>query len=667
MARSTTKGSAERPDSGWIETLLRPSDPAAMARRSEFVGVIVVGLALGFGAALWTYDAADMDVVHAGLGGNQPINNVIGPVGARIADILLHLFGIFAHVLNALLLIVGLRTVLARSVLPRIGTFAGILGATVATMITTHLWARAVELRPHGKAAAGLFGSAVSEFLRAFLSTTGTLIVALVLLATAVSALAGRPLVREAILMIASRFGWLRQRAATASDNATEQLGVWRERREARKEIEESAKFEAVPAPIPDVFAEEIADEKTAKRAAFDTTTTALRDDEIETDPNAMFLQATEPSPLPVTVAKVFDGETLHEVPLTQKAPPTSPPPVSVVPRTGVSEPRVRPLDAPTQTLRAGSRPSDSTALLETPPHDDAAAPSFPTGTTLRPKEMQVPTAVRRARAQASSVEKTAGETLEETPESGAAIEAVQVAGNELSELGIGAIEAADGVHDARPAMLGASPTNAGPGFAPRIVQTEAIIGFSRDKTPDAEQGKLAIDNKRTWRMPRKALLQDPPEHEINLDHDLLAQNAMTLLEKLHDFKVDGSIENIRPGPVVTTYELKPAKGVRVNKITNLRDDLTMSLAAENVRVVAPIPGKDVVGIEVPNEERQIVYFREVVDSTVWQNSKSPLTIILGKDIEGGPVVADLAKAPHLLVAGATGQGKSVGVNSMIC
>ncbi|MCO4760392.1 MAG: hypothetical protein KC502_02735 [Myxococcales bacterium] len=139
------------------------------------------------------------------------------------------------------------------------------------------------------------------------------------------------------------------------------------------------------------------------------------------------------------------------------------------------------------------------------------------------------------------------------------------------------------------------------------------------------------------------------------------------LEQKLEDFKIKGEVTDIRPGPVVTTYEYKPAPGMKISRIVGLKDDLTMSLSALRVRVVAPIPGRDVVGIEVPNKQRQFVYFREVLDSEVFNEKKSNLTLILGKDIEGQPVVTDLAKAPHMLVAGATGTGKSVGINSFIC
>jgi len=139
------------------------------------------------------------------------------------------------------------------------------------------------------------------------------------------------------------------------------------------------------------------------------------------------------------------------------------------------------------------------------------------------------------------------------------------------------------------------------------------------------------------------------------------------LLElKLLDFGITAEVVAVYPGPVVTRFELQPAPGVKVSRISNLAKDLARSLAVISVRVVEVIPGKSVVGIEIPNEDREIVNFREVLSSKAFEQSKSPLTLALGHDISGQPVVADLAKMPHLLVAGTTGSGKSVGVNSML-
>jgi S-DNA-T family DNA segregation ATPase FtsK/SpoIIIE len=146
-----------------------------------------------------------------------------------------------------------------------------------------------------------------------------------------------------------------------------------------------------------------------------------------------------------------------------------------------------------------------------------------------------------------------------------------------------------------------------------------------------------------------------------------LAKQAKRLEGKLHDFGVDGRVVQVLPGPVVTMYEFEPASGIKVSRIVNLADDLALGMKALSVRIVAPVPGKSVVGIEIPNPHREPVCLREILASPAFQHATSKLVLALGKDILGTPTVTDLAQIPHLLIAGATGSGKSVGLNSMIC
>ncbi len=144
-------------------------------------------------------------------------------------------------------------------------------------------------------------------------------------------------------------------------------------------------------------------------------------------------------------------------------------------------------------------------------------------------------------------------------------------------------------------------------------------------------------------------------------------EQARFLEQRLREFGVDGEVVQVSPGPVITMYEFAPAAGVKVNKIASLQDDLALVMRALSVRIVAPVPGKAVVGIEIPNVRRETVALRSLLDSEEFQGSPSKLSMVLGKDILGQPVITDLALIPHLLVAGATGSGKSVGLNSVIC
>ena len=171
----------------------------------------------------------------------------------------------------------------------------------------------------------------------------------------------------------------------------------------------------------------------------------------------------------------------------------------------------------------------------------------------------------------------------------------------------------------------------------------------------------------RGFHLPPFSLLEDPDPRQASTDSESLRVQSKLLEKKLEDFGVNGQVVAVSPGPVVTTYEYEPAPGVKINKVANLSDDLALALRATSIRIVAPIPGKAAIGIEVPNAVREMVKFKEVVASSAFEKSKSKLTLCLGKDIVGVPVAAELDKMPHLLIAGATGTGKSVALNGMIC
>jgi len=169
------------------------------------------------------------------------------------------------------------------------------------------------------------------------------------------------------------------------------------------------------------------------------------------------------------------------------------------------------------------------------------------------------------------------------------------------------------------------------------------------------------------FKLPDISIFQRPPVANRTYDRDSLIMNSRILEKKLADFGVGGRVVTVHPGPVVTMYEFEPASGVKVNRIVTLSDDLALALRALSVRIIAPLPGKSVVGIEVANAEREIVYIRDLLEAESFRSRASKLTIALGKDIFGNTAHAELSKMPHLLVAGATGTGKSVFLNSLLC
>ncbi|WP_325919545.1 DNA translocase FtsK [Pseudomonas frederiksbergensis] len=206
-----------------------------------------------------------------------------------------------------------------------------------------------------------------------------------------------------------------------------------------------------------------------------------------------------------------------------------------------------------------------------------------------------------------------------------------------------------------------------------REKQVPPVITMAPTKPPEQskrvqkeKQAPLFVDSAVEGTLPPISILDPAEKKQLNYSPESLAAVGHLLEIKLKEFGVEVSVDSIHPGPVITRYEIQPAAGVKVSRIANLAKDLARSLAVTSVRVVEVIPGKTTVGIEIPNEDRQIVRFSEVLSTPEYDNHKSPVTLALGHDIGGKPVITDLAKMPHLLVAGTTGSGKSVGVNAMI-
>ena len=187
------------------------------------------------------------------------------------------------------------------------------------------------------------------------------------------------------------------------------------------------------------------------------------------------------------------------------------------------------------------------------------------------------------------------------------------------------------------------------------------------DKTKEVLQLEHAmVVEDENYEYPPIELLSKPDKKKLKGGAKALTDTATKLQKTLYSFGVSAKVENVSVGPAITRYELKPAEGVRVSKIANLADDIALNLAAETIRIEAPIPGKQAVGIEVPNKEKEAVHLREVLESEEFQNNKSKLTVAFGKDVAGNIQLADIAKMPHVLIAGSTGSGKSVCINTII-
>lgn len=296
------------------------------------------------------------------------------------------------------------------------------------------------------------------------------------------------------------------------------------------------------------------------------------------------------------------------------------------------------------------------------PQHDEAVIDDLPKRAKLKNKQKAIDDVREKISAE---IQRDADWELGELPATSAEIEeapcAVPVQQNAEVVEEVTDTDIVDLVDERRPAA------QVDIDFGPQIVESEAAKK-ARERRDLIEDGIVFRPQKKgNYELPAINFLNFERSDEPAVDREHLRSMAARIEKTLSDFKVEGQVVEICPGPVITMFEFSPAAGVKIAKIASLADDLAMALSAMSIRILAPIPGKGVVGIEVPNPTREMVYLKEVIADDIFAgNDKAQLPLALGFDTEGGPVMADLAKMPHLLVAGATGAGKSVAVNTMI-
>ncbi len=589
--------------------------------RGEIVGLVLLFSGLAFAAALVTFSPRDLKIIQDGRQTAEAVHNAIGPVGARIADLLLNLFGLGAFVLDGLLLALAGRTLMGKTNAPRLRPTAGIIGGTLSVLILLYMSSKSVGLRPLGHDPAGFIPGAIAVVLLALLSTLGTTLVAIWMLAVSLAAVTGKSLVGDTVR-------WFSGRAKPVASSLSESGA-----QAARQSV-------GALSAVPNWFAQR----KAAKLAAAELQETTETEDEVADAAVSAFFG--EPDAIRAAVAAPSQGAETA----VRMAPPLAP--SEPAPK---EERRFDSLDVPTSVRRAREEASVKIRLPETPVAVVRAL------TDVTPAEQVQTSHAELARIAAATMPT-------------AALVTGPMPTIEIEDLPLEAIHPTlPDIEDVPPPVPEVLPVVAAPSAhrltqpdrGPRIIETEALRTDRPQVSAASVQGNLGLS--KTWQCPPATLVQEPPARVVNMDAAMLRENAIVLEQKLGEFNIHGEVTDIRPGPVVTTYEYRPAPGIKISKIVNLRDDLTMSLSALRVRIVAPIPGRDVVGIEVPNQNRQMVYFREIIEAPVFRESTSPLTLILGKDIEGRPLCTDLARAPHMLVAGATGTGKSVGINTFLC
>ena len=690
---------------------------APSALRDEVVGIGILAASLCLMLALASFNLDDVSATGQAAQTGQA-RNLIGPVGAFVADILLYIFGAAAFLLPVTLAVPGLCLLTARRIRVRVVDAVGYPVLVFFGAMAAHLWMEGGSVLGH--AAGGFIGSHGAEILKALFGETGAYI-----LVYAVMALTFIVTTRISLVQLAGQAARpLASRAReAASKREADKLDARERRGEAKREAAESrAEAAARKAEEKREAAQKRAADKAARRAAKKAGANPEPLPEsnaaAETIERAVIDQAD-----PVEPESTADYESAEDVVETPAAP-------SLANRLGSrwraarerrAEEKARhaairaALDAGKSPARELEQLDDDGAVedgdsarwrMKRPARssrgpattgafviggaDARATSGFSIdGESRSAAPVAAPSSRKDSSRKASSRKGSTqrGRTLASTPNTETAAFAPTEAATTLQpvlnadDLGVEMADPIDraaftGEHDTvfAPAITGdmaahrpAPAARATPAAPAAPTATRQPIVHDGPKRTDVQLDmNLGAETEDNYVFPPLKFLNfDAPEDD-GVDTEYLQEQALSLVEALRTFKIDGEVTEIHPGPVVTMYEFAPAPGVRISRIANLADDLAMALKAIKVRIVAPIPGKGVVGFEVPNAKRQMVFLQEIIGSEAFRDKKLALPMALGKDIHGNASVTDLAKMPHLLVAGTTGSGKSVGVNCMI-
>ena len=537
-------------------------------RNLEIFGVVAVALTLLLFLCLVSYDRADVALSGAAAESGETAN-LIGPVGAHFADLLLTLLGMGAFLLSLTLGLTGLAMLFNRSLELGLRDVLGYLLFLPASSSLLQLCFTGQRFLDH--LPGGLLGELLGEVARSLLGTVGasllgwTLVLISLMVVTRLSLAA---LLRAIWLGVSRTLAWSSNRIWRGLGSMSSRLAARVARARHQKSVEASGSAPREHSP----------------------------------DPGAEGCDWCFGDEEPGHGIPEGDGGTWSFA------------------EDGSDEGRGKQADTPgPPSSGAETGPAEASARPVGEPGGDAASGAGPEGASEGPASLEQGLGRPSTRSEGGA-RRSRGKDADAAKEGG-----------------------------------------------PLIIQHQSGIRqlpFDDRPLRVAEEGGAVP--RRSWVLPSLSLLDYVARPSAELDREGLKEMARDLKSKLADYGVNGEVREIHPGPVVTLFEFEPAPGVRISKIANLSDDLAMSLAALRVRIVAPIPGKKVVGIEVPSLHREIVYLKELIGDASFHRDKMLLPLCLGKDIIGHPVVRDLAKMPHLLVAGATGSGKSVLVNALV-
>lgn len=592
----------------------RGLNPQAAALPREIGGLIILALAIGVLLAIASFDP--MDTKPAAT----EIHNLIGPAGALVADILLAIFGLGAFCVNALMWYIGVLLLLGRSPELKPAEYTGQLLFVLSGTILAHLIAGATLILGHP--AGGLIGELSAELCRSAFGTVGAYMVGIVM------AILSLMFVAKLSLSVVARF--IAAQVHKAIAYIRHNIAVYMAYRERYAQERERLLQEASPAP------------ELVAQAQAELAMRPIGQAQYEFEEG--FEQQVE-SKLATKLGRLFGRERAQ---LPAPAAPAAPAPKEAAAPSGHK------LDEIARDLKRKKRKGqDADALdpnAEIPP-SPVPEEAWSLGSPLQIAQSEP----NEVGASEVSVHQALADDDDDVED--AASNTLQVDDEDVIDMSV----------EQRPG----GPIGDEQGdFGPRIVDGRSHQERRIRELLAQEDGEGVLfkpQTKGSFELPSVSFLNFEDSENEGVDIEVLRQMAAQIEQTLRDFKVDGAIKDICPGPVITVFEFSPAPGVKISKIANLSDDLAMALSALSVRIVAPIPGKGVVGIEVPNPKREMVFMKEIIaDEAFIKTTKMALPMGLGKDTAGNPIVTDLAKMPHLLVAGSTGSGKSVAVNTMI-
>jgi len=641
-----------RDDEGRSRSRIQSLRAMGVSATREIGGLVALAAAALFLLSLLSFHPRDSLVGQWGSGGGESVRNWIGPLGAALADATVSLLGLTAFALPFLLFLAALaifgRQRPTKRWLQGLG-FGMVLGclSVLVQLAFPDVPFRGARISGGGglgELLSGLGLRTVSTVGTAIVGTTGLLIGSRLAFGVRVLSVAkgigrgakrgAKPLVgvagagvRGAGRGAVGGLGLLRRWLAGFLADWTESREVAREERRFRRE----------------------------ERLAALEEQRLLAEPEDDEHLDSLVLDVSAVAPAPVGPSAVVPAPA----PIAMDTPrPRITPPAETAPLTDTAE-RASRVRVPT-AMRAST---DAHGL--TPPPTIAPIP------TADAMELPVLNASAEAAAPREVAEPAAPEEESYRVDSLRGATNMGIVHAEIRRKGKGSapvdstVASSPDLEVPEPSVQASAPI-ARPEPAPKLKPTISPPTMSAKEFAERRRVRRPEPTDGPFELPAMSLLKSPPAGSRVIDEEDLEQQASRLEETLGHYKVEGRVTNILPGPVVTMFEFEPAPGIKVSRIANLENDLAMALRATKVRIVAPIPGKGAVGIEIPSKSREIIYLKEVLNSSAFRNPKLRLPLAIGKAIDAQPVTSDWAKMPHVLVAGTTGSGKSVCVNSFI-